>query len=112
MVWNGVDGNAGKSAYEIACDNGFEGSETEWLESLVGEKGDKGERGEQGVPGYTPVKGIDYFDGEKGEKGDKGDAGTTTESAVFGIIADYNNNKITVVGVGRGGSRDIVINND
>lgn len=26
----------GKSAYEIACDNGFEGTEAEWLESLPG----------------------------------------------------------------------------
>lgn len=36
----------GKSAYELAVDHGFEGSESEWLESLNG---------------YTPVKGIDYF---------------------------------------------------
>lgn len=33
-------GADGKSAYEIAVDNGFEGSESEWLESLKGEKGD------------------------------------------------------------------------
>lgn len=39
---------------------------------------------------------------------DSGTLGTTTEAAVFGIIADYNdtdNTKITVVGVGRGTSR-------
>lgn len=39
---------------------------------------------------------------------DCGTVGTTTEAAVFGIIADYNdtnNTKITVVGVGRGTSR-------
>ena len=29
----------GKSAYEIAVDNGFKGSETEWLASLKGENG-------------------------------------------------------------------------
>ena len=28
--------NTGKSAYEIAIDNGFSGSEEEWLESLKG----------------------------------------------------------------------------
>lgn len=42
------------------------------------------------------------------ETEDSGTLGTTTESAVFGIIADYNdadNIKITVVGVGRGTSR-------
>jgi hypothetical protein len=42
-----------------------------------------------------------------GETEDSGTVGTTTESAVFGIVADYNNNKITVVGVGRGGSREV-----
>ena len=31
-----VDGLKGKSAYEIAVDNGFSGSEQEWLESLKG----------------------------------------------------------------------------
>lgn len=30
------DGGAGKSAYEIAVDNGFKGTEEEWLESLKG----------------------------------------------------------------------------
>lgn len=35
----GQDGAPGKSAYEIAKDNGFDGTEQEWLESLVGEEG-------------------------------------------------------------------------
>ena len=38
----GGTGTAGKSAYEIAVDNGFVGTETEWLESLKGDKGDNG----------------------------------------------------------------------
>lgn len=59
-------GVEGKSAYDVAVDNGFEGSESEWLESLKGEPGDKGNpftyddftseqleslRGRQGDPG-------------------------------------------------------------
>lgn len=40
----------GKSAYEIAVMNGFDGTEEEWLESLKGEK---------------PVKGVDYFTSEE-----------------------------------------------
>ena len=32
-------GTAGKSAYEIAVDNGFIGTETDWLDSLVGKEG-------------------------------------------------------------------------
>lgn len=38
---------------------------------------------------------------------DSGTVGTITESAVFGIVANYNTNKITVVGVGRGTDRVI-----
>lgn len=41
------------------------------------------------------------------ETEDSGTVGTITESAVFAIIADYTNNKITVIGVGRGTSREI-----
>lgn len=33
----GGNGKDGKSAYQIAVDNGFKGTETEWLESLHGE---------------------------------------------------------------------------
>lgn len=39
----------GYSAYEIAVQNGFEGTEEEWLESLNG---------------YTPVRGTDYYTAE------------------------------------------------
>ena len=38
----GPSGEAGKSAYEVAVENGFEGTETEWLASLVGAKGSDG----------------------------------------------------------------------
>lgn len=36
---NAAHGIDGKSAYDIACENGFEGSEVEWLASLVGKSG-------------------------------------------------------------------------
>ena len=39
VLHNGTDGNDGKSAYEIAKDNGFKGTEEEWLESLNGAPG-------------------------------------------------------------------------
>ena len=50
----GADGADGLSAYEVAVANGFEGTETEWLASLVGPQGPQGEpgtTGEQGVQG-------------------------------------------------------------
>lgn len=34
VVTNGLDGQNGKSAYQIAVDNGFQGTEEEWLKSL------------------------------------------------------------------------------
>lgn len=70
-----VGGDDGKSAYEIAVDNGFVGTEQEWLESLEGENGYTpikgvdyfdGKDGADGKDGYTPVKGVDYFDGKDG----------------------------------------------
>ncbi len=39
----GANGADGKSAYEIAVENGFDGTEQEWLASLKGEKGADGE---------------------------------------------------------------------
>lgn len=52
LLFNGNEINsgnitsAGKSAYEIALDNGFEGTELEWLETLKGEDGIDGINGE------------------------------------------------------------------
>lgn len=43
---------------------------------------------------------------------DSGTKGTITEAAVYGIVADYTNGKINVIGVGRGGSREITISKD
>ena len=48
-------GEDGKSAYQIALDNGFEGTEDEWLESLKGETGAVGPQGPQGEKGDSSV---------------------------------------------------------
>lgn len=45
-------GDDGKSAYEVAVDEGYTGTEEEWLASL---------HGADGEDGYTPRKGVDYF---------------------------------------------------
>ena len=66
----GAKGEDGKSAYQIALDEGFEGSETDWLASLKGKDGKDGINGTDGKPGKdgtngvdgkTPVRGVDYF---------------------------------------------------
>ena len=55
-----------KNAYQIAVENGFEGTETEWLESLKGEKGDKGDRGDTGATGADGKNGVDGQNGTDG----------------------------------------------
>ncbi len=50
--------NNGLSAYELAVKNGFEGTETEWLESL------KGTDGEDGVDGTNGINGLNGTDGK------------------------------------------------
>lgn len=58
---DGTNGQNGLSAYEIAKNGGFIGTEEDWLKSL---KGEQGEKGQNGADGKTPVKGTDYFTAE------------------------------------------------
>lgn len=51
-LFNGRDG---KSAYEIAKDTGYVGTETQWIASLKGEPGEKGDKGEKGNAGAVPL---------------------------------------------------------
>jgi hypothetical protein len=59
----------GKSAYELAQEEGFEGTLREWLDSLERKDGYtpvKGVDYVDGKDGYSPIKGVDYFDGKDG----------------------------------------------
>ena len=49
----GGAGKDGKSAYEIAVDNGFNGTVAEWLKSLHGEKGEPGKDGSDATVDLT-----------------------------------------------------------
>ena len=78
FISGGGAGQPGKSAYEIAVEQGFEGDEQAWLESLKGDKGDPGPQGppgadgkdgEQGPQGPPGVDGKDGADGEQGPPG-------------------------------------------
>lgn len=65
-------GDAGASAFQIACLGGFSGSEGEWLESLKGRNGIDGQNGKDGADG---TDGRDGRDGQHGVKGDDGKDG-------------------------------------
>lgn len=49
----------GKSAYEIAVENGFTGTVTQWLASLVGPQGSPGTPGSPGADGTDGTNGTD-----------------------------------------------------
>lgn len=77
-------GPQGDSAYQVAVNNGFVGTEQDWLTSLKGDKGDqgpqglkgdKGDQGDQGDQGLQGLKGDKGDQGLQGLKGDKGDQG-------------------------------------
>ena len=97
---NGKDGQPGKSAYQVAVDNGFDGTQAEWLRSLHGEDGIDGKpgtNGKDGQPGHdgksayeiavsngfkgteqewlNSLKGEQGHDGIQGPKGDAGERG-------------------------------------
>ena len=76
---NGVKGDDGKSAYESAVENGFEGTEQEWLKSLIGPQGPQGEKGDSfKFEDFTPeqlqsLRGPQGPQGEAGPQGEKGE---------------------------------------
>ena len=57
-ISDGSNGTNGKSAYQVAVDEGFVGTESEWLASLVGAKGDDGADGTNGADGVSPVANV------------------------------------------------------
>ena len=62
-------GKDGKSAYEIAVEHGFVGTETEWLESLKGVDGKDGVNGKDGCDGRNGADGLPGKDGKDGADG-------------------------------------------
>ena len=74
-------GKDGKSAYEIAVEYGFVGTETEWLESLKGVDGKDGVNGKDGCDGRNGVDGLPGKDGKNGADGLSGRDGIDGKSA-------------------------------
>jgi hypothetical protein len=59
---NGTNGIDGKSAYDIAVDDGFVGTEAEWLLSLKGADGAAGSDGADGADGVAGKQGKSAYD--------------------------------------------------
>jgi len=68
----GANGKDGRSAYEIAIENGFVGTVAEWLESLKGRDGIDGKDGKDGADGLPGKDGTNGKDGRDGIDGKDG----------------------------------------
>ena len=101
---NGEKGTDGKSAYQIAVEQGYQGSESDWLSSLKGDKGEKGNTGAKGNPGQDGTDGKSAYaiavehgyedseekwllslKGEKGDTGERGEKGNTGDRGLQGV---------------------------
>lgn len=82
-----ISGLNGASAYEIAVADGFVGTESEWLASLVGAEGPMGPAGPTGATGPegpAGPAGADGADGADGAVGPAGPAGPTGPAGADG----------------------------
>jgi hypothetical protein len=85
----------GKSAYQIAVDNGFTGTESEWLNSLVGDTGP------QGLPGTNAnIQGLVW----------KG-SWTSSPSPAYAVNDAVQYNGTSYVKTGTGGNASLPPNN-
>jgi hypothetical protein len=86
----GTNGTNGLSAYQIAVNNGFVGTEAQWLTSLqgpIGLTGATGATGPQGATGVTGSQGPIGLTGPAGSQGPQGTAGTNG----VGIVSTVSN---------------------
>ena len=82
----GANGKDGRSAYEIAIENGFVGTAAEWLESL---KGKDGIDGKDGLPGKDGKNGADGLPGKDGTNGKDGRDGRDGKDGVSPDLTNY-----------------------
>lgn len=84
----GANEKDGRSAYEIATENGFVGTVAEWLESL---KGMNGVDGKDGLPGKDGKDGADGLPGKDGTNGKDGLPGKDGRDGKDGVSPDLTN---------------------
>lgn len=76
-----------QSAYALAVQLGYTGSEAAWIASLKGAKGDKGDTGAQGPKGETGATGPQGPQGPTGATGARGPTGATGPQGPAGASA-------------------------
>ena len=88
----GANGKDGRSAYEIATENGFVGTAAEWLESLKGRNGIDGKDGLPGKDGKDGLPGKDGTNGKDGLPGKDGRDGIDGKDGVSPDLTNYPDN--------------------
>ena len=104
----GIDGIDGKSAYEVAVDNGFVGTEEEWLDSIDGEPGGPGPKGDgwtggvyhsnTGTVQFLSDDGLGFYTEDlRGATGERGQA-ATVDVGLTNAVAWDEDAEVTNVG--------------
>lgn len=81
----------GQSAYALAVQLGYTGSEAAWIASLKGAKGDKGDTGAQGPRGATGPQGPQGPTGATGARGATGATGPQGPAGASAVAASGSN---------------------
>lgn len=81
----------GQSAYALAVQLGYTGSESAWIASLKGAKGDKGDTGAQGPRGATGPQGPQGPTGATGARGATGATGPQGPAGASAVAASGSN---------------------
>lgn len=94
LVFQGMKGDTGQSAYELALALGFEGSEQDWIASLHGTDGADGKNYGIVVDGETPdvlkLKAVEASGGGGGVESVNGDTGPDVVLKVSDLQNDAN----------------------
>lgn len=82
----GKQGLKGESAYEVAVSEGYDGTVTEWLTSLVGPAGPQGVQGVRGIQGIQGVPGVQGIQGVAGKDGKDGVDGKDLTTGTVNLV--------------------------
>lgn len=100
----GAQGPDGRTAYQVAVANGFVGTESAWLASLVGPQGPQGIQGSQGATGAQGATGPQGPAGPTGATGATGPQGPTGATGATGPQGPTGATGATGPGVASGGT--------
>ncbi|MBQ9714883.1 MAG: trypsin-like peptidase domain-containing protein [Clostridia bacterium] len=108
-----LKGDDGKSAYDIAVENGFSGTEQDWLDSFVLGKSAYQSALENGFVGSE----IEWLQSLQGAKGDSGDCGmqnaiSTALTSVVSVFANFTVQGVFGASIETSGGAGVIVDID